>query len=86
MTRAHVKLLGPCFKTDRLAQGTNVTIRSLGKRNLPLDGGALRPEADPDNQYLICSPPVHQNKWEQRQLPKAEPRHFPQARQPENWL
>ena len=60
MTRAHVKLLGPCFKTDRLAQGTDATIRSLGKRNLPLNGEALRPEADPDDQYLICSHPVHQ--------------------------
>ena len=60
MTRAHVKLLGPCFKTDRLAQGTDATIRSLGKRILPLDGGVLRPGADPDDQYLICSPSVHQ--------------------------
>ena len=25
MTRAHVKLLGPCFKTDRMEQGTNAT-------------------------------------------------------------
>ena len=66
MTRAHVKLLGPCFKTDGLAQGTDVTIRSLGKRILPLSGGVLRPEADPDDQYLICSHPVHQKKWEQR--------------------
>ncbi len=28
MTRAHVKLLGPCFKTDRMEQGTNATTKT----------------------------------------------------------
>ena len=82
MTRAHVKLLGPCFKTDRLAQGTDATIRSRGKRIPPLDGGVLRPGADPDDQYLICSHPVHQGSGN-NDSPEGEPRRFPQPRQPE---
>jgi hypothetical protein len=61
MTRAHVKLLGPCFKTGRMERGTNTTPENESGRIPPR--GEVVPRAQdarPGFQNVSCSQAPYQ--------------------------
>ncbi len=79
MTRAHVKLLGPCFKTDRMEQGTDTALDDISGR-IHLCGCPAPKEACRDPNTSVTAV-IHARSPER--LDREKPRRlFPQPQLP----
>ena len=67
MTRAHVKLLGPCFKTDRMEQGTDTALDDIsGRIHLREMSRAQRRAAIQIHQSRLSFTPDHRRGWTEK--------------------
>ena len=55
MTRAHVKLLGPCFKTGQMERGTNTTPGMKVREVHPMKGGPTHKRSFRYTEYQLQS-------------------------------